>query len=409
LRGAALSPHTTRKLLARALLETRRPAEARDLLQIVLDQGPDPEASWLLSRALLQDGAIAEAMQSLRLAENSGQPQGPEPAPYVGAASCAECHAAIYRSQQESRHARTFRPAAQLQFLSLPDRPMADPVDSRVLHTFQRHGESIRVETRAGEHTFRAVIESAIGSGEPALTPLARDADGRAYELRLTLYAAGPAWDKSAGQPDNPEAPEGFLGRFLNHDAVRRCLECHTTSSYVAQEQLETPAKRDHGVSCERCHGPGGHHLLAVAADFPDLAISRPQVDQAESLVTMCGRCHSPKGSPISSEDPAHIRFQASTLIHSLCYTRSGGAFQCVTCHNPHADAERSPSFYEAKCLACHGVATAGPAEQSKRVPCPVNPATNCLPCHMPVATNVLPHTSFTDHHIRVRPDTDSD
>jgi hypothetical protein len=37
-----------------------------------------------------------------------------------------------------------------------------------------------------------------------------------------------------------------------------------------------------------------------------------------------------------------------------------------------------------------------------RRVACPVNPATDCLKCHMPKVDGAAPHSSFTDHQIRV-------
>jgi tetratricopeptide (TPR) repeat protein len=48
-----------RKLLARKLLETGRPGEASAALSTVLGQGPDPEASWLKSRAALQQARLS--------------------------------------------------------------------------------------------------------------------------------------------------------------------------------------------------------------------------------------------------------------------------------------------------------------------------------------------------------------
>ena len=38
------------------------------------------------------------------------------------------------------------------------------------------------------------------------------------------------------------------------------------------------PEAADHSIGCEKCHGPGGNHLLAIAAKFPDLAIARPSL-----------------------------------------------------------------------------------------------------------------------------------
>ena len=81
-------------------------------LQTVLAQGPDPEASWLSSRAFLQEGTMAEALAALKEAGSytDDNPTLPDPAPFVGAASCAECHAEKFKAQQGSRHARTFLP-----------------------------------------------------------------------------------------------------------------------------------------------------------------------------------------------------------------------------------------------------------------------------------------------------------
>ncbi len=51
-------PDKLRKLFARTFLKVGRPAEARPHLQSILVRGPDPEASWLMSRVYLQQGAI---------------------------------------------------------------------------------------------------------------------------------------------------------------------------------------------------------------------------------------------------------------------------------------------------------------------------------------------------------------
>jgi hypothetical protein len=86
----------------------------------------------------------------------------------------------------------------------------------------------------------------------------------------------------------------------------------------------------------------------------------------------------------------------------------------CVTCHDPHHDADRSATHYESKCLACHTSApdpgsnlrrnTPALIEGVRRVSCPVNPSGGCLNCHMPSTNSAVPHTTFADHHIRVHP-----
>ncbi|MGB2608531.1 MAG: hypothetical protein WBC80_06115, partial [Isosphaeraceae bacterium] len=75
-------------------LRARRPAEARGQLQKILAGGPDAEASWLLSRALLQEGAVAKALGAFKEAVSFADenPVLADPAPFVGSASCAGCY-----------------------------------------------------------------------------------------------------------------------------------------------------------------------------------------------------------------------------------------------------------------------------------------------------------------------------
>ena len=140
-----------RKLLARTLLQTGQPDPARIQLETVLTDGPDPEASWLLSRAYLLSGDFAKAAQFLASAEGYATDDPlPEPAPYVGAKACAQCHATIYRAEQNSRHARTLVLPKDLADLPLPKQPVPDPAVPNLTHTFRHEGETIRLETRNG-------------------------------------------------------------------------------------------------------------------------------------------------------------------------------------------------------------------------------------------------------------------
>ena len=64
--ASASSSNLTRKELSRALLQAKRPVDARDQLRIVLAQAPDSESYWLLSRAYLQEGATSDALAAWR-------------------------------------------------------------------------------------------------------------------------------------------------------------------------------------------------------------------------------------------------------------------------------------------------------------------------------------------------------
>src|SRR5262249_14404632 len=118
--------------------------------------------------------------------------------------------------------------------------------------------------------------------------------------------------------------------------------------------------------------------------------------------LALCAECHGADGS-IPEADPEFVRFQATTLTFSRCFQASDGRLECSTCHDPHRDLGAPPSHYIARCLRCHTPPGSKPAGDfvAKSI-CPVNPRDDCLRCHMPVSRNAVPHTDFTDHHIRV-------
>jgi hypothetical protein len=158
-------------------------------------------------------------------------------------------------------------------------------------------------------------------------------------------------------------------------------------------------AAEPQGIDCERCHGPAAHHLAALRLDFPDPAIARPKRAAGPQRDALCAQCHrAPRGFP--DDVPDFVRFQSPTLARSRCYVESGGALDCVTCHNPHRDAATEPAAYEGICLSCHGSQAGKPTIPARS--CPVDAAKGCIRCHMPRVPEVIPHTAYTDHFIRV-------
>jgi tetratricopeptide (TPR) repeat protein len=428
---------TYQMLLARSLLKSRQPAEARRLLQPILDQGPDSEASWLLTRSYIQerDWGRAEAVSRQDPSYRTEHPLEPEPAHYIGEARCAECHRAESEAVLASRHATTFALARDLSRLPLPKVPLVDPGNPHVTHQFQHEGDTLNLETRTGEPVFRAVVDYAFGSLDHFMTFVGRDDHDRSFMLRMSAYDSpkGLAWDVATGLVARPADPEEYLGKKMDQrDGVRRCLFCHTTNFRAVMNQVG-PEAADHSIGCEKCHGPGGHHVAAVDAGFNDLAMGSPGKAPASAVNQICGQCHGfpqPELLSASRTDPALYRFQSVSLTWSRCDSESNGRLSCVTCHDPHRNVETSTSLNEARCLSCHaadpGPATAASAAlsvgrrrpdpsqqgtQSPRepnTPCPVNPAKGCLECHMPRAWQKETHSFKTDHFIRVRDQPDS-
>jgi hypothetical protein len=297
-----------------------------------------------------------------------------------------------------SRHATTFSRPRELQALSLPEKPVPDPADPTGQHRFQPAEDSLRVETRVGDRVFRALARYAFGSADHYVTLVGPDERGRPRMLRISAYHSpkGSGLEVTHGLPPHPADPWEFLGDpLVPGDGDRRCLGCHTTNLH-AIEVNTGPESADHAIGCEACHGPGGNHVLARQADFPDPAIVAPGNATGRAINQLCERCHGLAHTEKvtgSVDDPAWLRFQSTTLYRSRCYTGSGEQLHCLTCHDPHQNAETAPAAYEAKCLSCH---------DSGRTPCPVNPANGCTECHMPRIWVQATHAFKADRKIRV-------
>jgi hypothetical protein len=398
-------------MLLRSLLQSGRTAEALDRLRRLHPPAdpPDAEIEWLSSRALLQQGRTAEARGALDRAGDRAMrdPMLREPAPFVGARTCAACHRDQFESQQRSRHARTLRRADALADLPWPVRPVVDRDNPSVTHRLVRDGDRVQAETEVAGQAFRAVIAYALGSNHQGQSFLARDERGQAYELRVSRYPTAPEWDRTMEHPASPPDAAGYLGRPVSAEAFRKCLHCHATDFRAAREPEGRPEAPDQGIGCERCHGPGGLHAAAIAAHFPQPAIARPRLASPAQVVALCAECHTaPASTPPS--DPRFVRYQASGFVLSRCYTGSGEGFSCVRCHDPHQDAETASSVYVGKCLECHGSpgTSATSPEASAGRPgrrCPVNSRDGCISCHMPTVKDAVPRTVFTDHWIRIR------
>jgi tetratricopeptide (TPR) repeat protein len=412
-KGLPVSPHHFRKLLARSWLEIGQPARAIETLTAEpgkIDSALiDPEASWLLSRAYLQNGRSSDALAALKRsgAFRDENPLVPEPSPFTGAARCASCHPKETMTHNRSRHSRTLHRGPALLELPFPDKPLADPDDPKVTHTFKRDRKRIQVETRAGDRVFETVVEYAFGVREGYVTMIGRDEEKNYRALRLSSYhtAEGIAWGPTSGDVPDSDAVEDMRGQPIPmRDGVVRCIYCHVTNFRDYRDPPPAsgfgPTVADSGIGCERCHGPGGNHLAAIKAGFPDRAIVNAGTASSSAITAQCADCHVVGSTPdinAAPDDPMFVRSPGLTLTFSRCYTESNGELSCLTCHDPHRDDEEPVSFYEKRCLTCHSQNNAAQAA------CRVNPSTNCLNCHMPkIAVPVL-HSSLTDHFIRVR------
>ena len=410
---------------ARALLQTGQGARAREQLLALTGSDRDSETCWLLSRCDLLESIPSEPrVAALGLMYRKSHPVEPEPAAYVGEFRCADCHVKIFRDQHQSRHARTLSRRNQLPAVPFPQQPITDSGHPRVSHAFEKSGDGLEVRTRIEGQVYRTIVDYAFGSGDRGMTLVGHDPDGRSLEYRLSFYPGPVGWDVTSGQSLQPHPPlASYAGRALSIDQVRNCMECHVTNPRSIFTGTG-PESLDRAIGCEKCHGPGGNHVKVMASkDVPrnhevDLAIARPALSSGAAIIGLCSQCHAPSrnGAALDPESPGSIRFQGTTLPRSRCYIESDMQLDCVTCHNPHRDAETSEQWYESRCLQCHsssgptashaGGTTSG-VQAHRPSSCPVQPTRGCIACHMPRRETTMAHTPFTDHFIRIHREPD--
>ncbi len=343
----------------------------------------------------------------------------------MGEATCVACHPKESRNYEKTRHARTFHHDRGLLELPIPSRPLTDPDDSKVTHTFRRDKDVVKVETRIADKVYQLVVDYAFGVSDRYVTMIGRDDEGSYRVSRLSAYhgPGGIAWGRTAiAAPDMNSAQDSRGDPIPQRDGVVRCLYCHVTSPRDFREprpeKAVGSAVADSGIGCERCHGPGGNHLKAVDAGFRDSSIVNAGPRGARVIGELCADCHivdQIADVQLAPEEPAYVRSPGLTLNFSRCFSESDGAMSCLTCHNAHRDDREPPSFYEAKCLMCHAAqavasdpapgpkAGSSPAAHKQASPCTVSPTKNCIECHMPKVPVPNLHVGLTDHYIRVR------
>ncbi len=328
---------------------------------------------------------------------------------YAGSAACTPCHAKE-ASQLDTNHARTLA--------------AVDP--TREGERFRRGGErhdralGIRYRTRfAGGRCFlearvqggtrddaelqRLAAEYAFGSGNRGVTYVGYHR-GRALELRLSYYRNREGWEFSPSQPVGTSITSP-LGRTLEPDVEAVCFNCHSTVM-VREAGRIRPEQSILGIGCEACHGPGGDHIAAVKRGDHNLGMARLSGQRERVSVELCGRCHQAAGQDgrreprIASQLP---RLQSVALSLSACSPGSAGRLSCITCHDPHRDADRSTNTeYNAACRGCHTAGSTAPHPAG--TPCKVEPEGDCVPCHMPAqpVLDIPTRPVYRTHWIKV-------
>jgi tetratricopeptide (TPR) repeat protein len=331
---------------------------------------------------------------------------------YVGNGACAKCHASIYQSFTSSAHAHA------------SGRAIENLVPGEFFH--RKSGVNYRVYSESGQawmsferpgdplvHGKRELLYY-IGQGRRGRTYLFA-VDGFYFETPINLYTSQHLWDMAPAYGEAREIP-------MNLPALTSCMDCHFSGirpPIEGTENLyESPLFAYPGVTCERCHGPGAHHVNGGAAVNP-VKLTPERRDQ------VCMQCHlegnvaiKRPGKQLYQYQPGddlsdYVRYyvlsdsgkpglraasQFEELAQSACKKKSGDAMSCTSCHEPHRTipADERVGFYRSKCLVCHGAAFG--EKHHKDQP-------DCTECHMPATpSSDIAHTAVTAHNIPRRP-----
>jgi tetratricopeptide (TPR) repeat protein len=332
-------------------------------------------------------------MTAICEASNDGQP-------YAGPEVCWGCHNDIAATQAETAMAETWHgilPTTMGAEFKVQTTEAGAP---EVVSQVQRSGDRLRYSSTLPNGANMVLpVETVVGGQRNGLSfleridrvngiPLERPAllEGRyAYhEHRLVL---SPGFDAA-----KTTTFEDAFGRALSPTFEQKCLTCHG-------EPHTLGAGAEGGVRCESCHGPASGHVASFTAPTRQQAKVTPQKLTRFNSLSVCAQCHtglSDRSDPIP--DDLLVSSQAPALSNSECFIQSGGDVTCIDCHNPHRDGSQVAQTSVTTCLRCHS----GSIQQHASL-CPVNAASGCIGCHMPVVSRNAFH--LTDHWIRVHPE----
>lgn len=371
-----------------------------------------------------------------------------EPAQFVGAETCRQCHAPQFELWRGSDHDLAMQPATPATVLG--DFNDARFVYNKVVTTFFRRGEKFFVNTDGPDGKLRDFEIRYVFGIRPLQQYLIEFPDGRMQALSVAWDArpreqGGQRWyHLYAGEAIDYRSPLHWTGRDQNWNYM--CAECHSTNlrkNYDAPTDTFHTTWSEVNVACEACHGPGSEHVknahrgLGKGSDsglvvhFPARAgwlmtptgtahRAEPRTSTAE--IETCAVCHSRRAQIKEGYVPGHslLETHIPALLQEPLYEADGqmrdevynyGSFlqskmfaqgvTCSDCHEPHSLKLRAPGG--TVCLQCHAPDQyATPAHHHHQTE---SAATSCPACHMPQRT-YMGVDARHDHGFRVpRPD----
>jgi Cytochrome c554 and c-prime len=332
---------------------------------------------------------------------------------FVGAETCAACHASIFATQKTTPMGATAMHAENSDILH--SHPKMNFNFGSYHYEVKTEGNRTAYSIADGKDAETASLLWAFGTGRVGQSYLFKKQDEQFYEARVTFFSSLQNLHFTPGRAmTSAKDLEDAMYREVSPGEIGRCFACHTTASSIAGKFDE--ANLIPGVTCEACHGPGAEHVAAMnAAKLTGESGGSTEIFNPASLhppdsVDFCGACHATTWDVKLSGNKgvSNARSQPYRLEKSKCWGQGDPRLTCLGCHDPHQQLQTEPVSYDGTCLSCHatGAKTESGANTNKvtdhaGAACPVA-TKNCVTCHMPKLEVPEMHHEFTDHKIRI-------
>lgn len=284
-------------------------------------------------------------------------------------------------------------------------------------------------------------VDYVLGSGNHGRTYLHLTGRNGLQQLPLGWYSEnGGIWAMLPGfdRPDYPgsERPVHYECIFC-HNGYPKIPKANEEEGAEAVYQLPLP----NGIDCQRCHGPGQHHIETVGKTgvTPEqilASIVNPKRLTPEREMDDCMQCHLETsslklphdvrrqnrtpfsyipGQPLENfeltfdrEPGKNQRFEVANAAYALrksqCFLKTQSndpdhRMRCTTCHDPHniPRGQEATTHYNGVCRTCHAADFTRTVSAGNHT---ANP--DCISCHMPKRrTDDAVHIAMTEHFIQ--------
>ncbi len=354
-------------------------------------------------------------------------------ADFVGAETCASCHAAEHARWEKSTHGRAGgAPSADLVIAPFNGRPIRFRDAVVTPRVEQGRWEFVVARDDAPVEIVR--VDGVIGRGhmEGGGTQgfVTRRPDGTVRFVPFDWSRHSNTWFCNTNSRTErgwvpiteamritecgdwpPARVMGDLPRWAN------CQGCH--GSQVAVEDsagVRSTRWTSLAINCESCHGPGRRHVqLAESGEMArnaDIGFAVLRTLDKDASNRVCLQCHSVKDQlregylpgdslelfyslrlPTLGDRPLHPDGRVRTFAYqeaqsfSECYVNGG--MTCSACHDPHSQSYRTISELpipgrtdDRQCTSCHPSKAADLPAHTRHAA--ASPGSRCTACHAP-------------------------